>query len=402
MTDPTEREGQVAELGTTSGGQWIRRAGLAVFSTWLGLWIAAVIRNPNTLTPRDWVAFDRAADLVRAGMPDVVYSSAALTDLHFLYPPFALYLFAGLAWLPPMASYIALVVVMSGCLAAGLYSLMRAIETPRSCYGVVVAVTLASGAWIGTVVAGQISPIYVFAFAAGLLAWRLGRPFLAGLSLALLWLKPNLGLVVLGVLLIGRRWRVVVGMLAGLAGFVVASLPLGPSLWVEFVDASRTMTALIQTPSVRIERHIGVLALLAGGWPEGAGHGALRVIWIASIVPLGLALLEAWWRAPRSEPARLVAVTVLLIVAGNPYMYFYDALILVIPAAVWYVSRSTYASASRHRFCGVMLTIAFSWSYMLFFSALTLGVIGLAAYAWAAVELIDLRVGRLEPPPTPA
>ena len=46
---------------------------------------------------------------------------------------------------------------------------------------------------------------------------------------------------------------------------------------------------------------------------------------------------------------RVVGLGALLCVAANPRLYFYDALVLVVPAARWYLDRTTYMSRAMRR-----------------------------------------------------
>jgi hypothetical protein len=44
------------------------------------------------------------------------------------------------------------------------------------------------------------------------------------------------------------------------------------------------------------------------------------------------------WRAP-GTPLRHLGIGVLLAIAANPYVFFYDGLILAVPATVWWTER---------------------------------------------------------------
>jgi hypothetical protein len=160
------------------------------------------------------------------------------------------------------------------------------------------------------------------------------RPFVAGLLLGLLVVKPQLGLVLPLALLAGREWRAIAGAASSSAGLILLSiLVFGWAPYQAWLG------------------NAGLIASIASeglaGWHRMASvYGALRQIGLASgaawavhaIVALAAAGAACliWYRraALEARAGALAAATAL----ASPYLFVYDTLILVVPF-LWLVGR---------------------------------------------------------------
>lgn len=82
-----------------------------------------------------------------------------------------------------------------------------------------------SGPAYQTLTEGQWSFVMLHGCLGALAAGRRGHPWLAGVALTVLWLKPPLLLLVLVWLLLTRHWRVAWGMVGTVIAVTMATLP---------------------------------------------------------------------------------------------------------------------------------------------------------------------------------
>lgn len=158
------------------------------------------------------------------------------------------------------------------------------------------------------------------------------RPLLGGAVLGLLVIKPQLALLLPVALIAGREWRAIAGgAMSAAAAALLALLALGPSTYAAFLDILPLYTTAMgesrwpwnELASVFASaRHMGV--------PQAAALA------IHGVVAVGAALL-VWraWRKGLEERVPILAAATMLI---PPYLFTYDALLLVVPMA-WFARR---------------------------------------------------------------
>jgi len=132
------------------------------------------------------------------------------------------------------------------------------------------AVVLSGPPVIIALTLGNNSLIWTAGLILALSALARGRTVTAGLVIALLTVKPQLGILVPVALLAGNQWRAIVWACIGTLLVAAASTALmGLAYWRSFFDAMELMSGLMQTDLVRFERMMTwyALARLAG-----AGH----------------------------------------------------------------------------------------------------------------------------------
>lgn len=180
---------------------------------------------------------------------------------------------------------------------------------------------------------GQATPLIFGAFCAAVALAARGRPWPAGLVLSLIWIKPNLALVLPAVVALlvpglGRRL---------LAGFALGSLALfGVALAIlraDLLDWPRGILQLwraVQGPQPDIASLHSFYYPLLGGWVKMVG----LALACAALLAYG-----AW--AMRRSPSRPIAgVTLLLLwLCAIPYAHSFDA-ILLLPVVATLVGRT--------------------------------------------------------------
>lgn len=403
MSSVTQAAGATEEPGVDprpgAGSIWrtVSLIAAVVFVLTMALWLAAALAAPSVLE-RDWVAFDRAADRVAAGDWRGAYADSAGEQFPFLYPPYALWLVLPLSWLGRTGSYAAVLAVVLASMACAALAVRSLVPGGGARATAWLCGSLASGTFLHVVTTGQNTALYVAAVVVGTVQRRRGHARAAGAIWAVLLLKPNLAVVVLAFLVLRRDRRALEGF--GLAGAtaLAVTIPMGMAPWLGFVDALGVVGRLMSD----IDNWWGQVTLLAGLRvslePLGAGWLA-QPLWLAAMLPLGLACVATWWRA---EPAsaldelRLVGTVCLFTVVANPRLYFYDALLLVVPAAAWCLAQAGSGSSGgwARRGVGVGIGVVVAAGYGPFVGLRLSPLIGPVALGWLVVDLRQLRARR--------
>ena len=97
------------------------------------------------------------------------------------------------------------------------------------------------------------------------------------------------------------------------------------------------------------------------------------------------------WRAP-GTPLRHLGIAVLLTVSASPYLFFYDALVLAIPATVWWAERDRWAR-TPWLIVGALLALTwcseqwlYSWSWFASAAGIfwrpPVSIVGVTAAVW--------------------
>jgi hypothetical protein len=147
--------------------------------------------------------------------------------LPFVYPPFLAPPFRPLARLPFARSFAAWLLVSLGVYAASVALMLRGLEGlsgPERRTAWLLALSFepfAMECWLG----GQLSGLGCLAIASSLALRKANRPVLAGVALSALLYKPTLPLLLIPLLVVGRRWRMILGFAVG--GVVLGLISLG-------------------------------------------------------------------------------------------------------------------------------------------------------------------------------
>ena len=244
-------------------------------------------------------------------------TAAVGKPLPYLNPPELAWLVTPLSYLPyTLAGWI-----WTGLLAAALgltcYLVAPGRGLVRVIHGVGAAAVLP--VFVG-ILFGQVSLVVVVAVA---IAWWLlstGRPWLAGLALSALILKPQIAFLVPLALLLSGYWRLVIAWLA-------VSVTLG-------------VITLLAT-GTEVFHHIAQSLHAVSGVPGPIQSSLIRqlpfplaVIGIVLVLGVSAFIL---WRGRGSGPSLPIAVGLISSLLVSPYVNFYDLSALVL--AAWLILR---------------------------------------------------------------
>lgn len=341
--------------------RWIRRIALVIAGVLVFMLIAWVLDDPVENLSTDWTAFDNAADRVLAGEDVYRPYDATSEPLPYLYPPFALWLALPLGIFGFTASFVFSALLSAGCLVFGLVWMSRA-ETGTADRSRIaerttaLIVGLGSGAAITSTLIGQYSGVYALAIGGAARAYSTDRRTLAGVFLALLWLKPNLAIAVPVVVVWSRSWVVLRGFAIASAGIFVSSVPFGLDQWNGFSSNVQMMAELQETGVVPFRKMVTILGSAQTLLDVNTTEPGLIVFWLGSTGLLGIAVLQLWRREALEEsPMRAFGALALFVVAANPRLYFYDATLVVVGSLGIWLSSTRFGGATARRFLAVLM-----------------------------------------------
>ncbi len=244
----------------------------------------------------------------------------------FFYPPATGLVYAPLGALPlPVAAGVhAVLVLVAGALAA--VGLGRLLGGPSLLVRALLIFTFPS--FFFGFALGQNGVFALLALVCGGLLWKGGRPFLAGLLLGLLALKPGWWLAVALVApLATRSGRLMGGMVLGAFLLVVLGISaLGPGSSLHYLDISRSLAGLHRLPDYPLHLQHDLLGL--GRRLLGPDRGSI-LGWGAA----GVLVLLTAWRARHLSPGRAWALVCLAVTLVNPHVHHYDLLPALVGAA---------------------------------------------------------------------
>lgn len=302
--------------------------GYAIVFVIIMVWTWAIIFAEQKAS--DFLSYWAAAWLAVEAAPALAYDVAVhravelgVADpeglLPFPYPPPFLLILLPLGLIPywlAFASWIAATLALYLLVSRGVAPLAYRLAHPQA---------------LANALIGQNGFLTTAIFVAGMRALD-RRPLLGGAILGVLVIKPQLALVLPIALLAGRELRAIAGAAASsIALLLLALLALGPEAYRGFFEILLRFTQAMaasrwpwnELASVfAFARHLGVPQL-----PALAIHG---------IVALGATALV--WRAWSSKSEARVPVLAAATLLVPPYMFTYDALLLIVPMG-WLIMR---------------------------------------------------------------
>lgn len=301
---------------------------------WIYLEISGNFAAPHSL---DFISFWGAAKFALAGTPEFAYHSEALHALQEQAATFA----PNTAMPFPYAPAFLLLVLPFGALPYPFAMALWSFST-----FVIYAFTAHRFAPQSQWLLMSFPPIFVIAvlgqngfvtaslFLGGLLLLHREKKFAAGLILGCLIIKPQLALMLPVAMLVGREWRVIGGaVVSATAVLLVGLVGFGPATSSAWVEQMPLFVEIAQEGLTGWHKLVSVYATLRhAGLPDSvafAVHCAIALV--------AAALVARVWRSdaqPNAKAAVLSAATML----ASPYVYLYDALVLI-PAFVWLVQR---------------------------------------------------------------
>jgi len=274
----------------------------------------------------DFYVYYLAAQLGRAHGWAAIYDPAVFLPpvtaavgkpLPYLNPPELAWLVTPLSYLPyALAGWI-----WTGLLAAAFGLVWYLVAPGRGLVRVIHGVGAAAllPVFVG-VLFGQVSLVVVAAVA---ISWWLlssGRPWLAGLALSALILKPQVAFLVPVTLLLSGYWRVVLAWL-------VVSVPLA------VITLLATGTEVLHHISASLRAVSGVAGPIQSSLLRQLPL-PLAIIGIVLVLAISTIIL---WRSRGSGPSLPIAVGLITSLLVSPYVNFYDLSALVL--AGWLILR---------------------------------------------------------------
>ena len=320
---------------------WVRRFVIVTAGVIVLMLVDWVMCDPQGNLHTDWTAFDLAADRLLSGEEVYRPYSAESEPLPYLYPPFVLPLALPLAGFGFYGSYAISALGTFVAFVGGMLVFAR-IEQRSADKTTGLIAAIVSGAVISATLIGQYSGLYVAFFGVGGLLLARGRQALAGVVLALLWMKPNIAVVVPVALLWSRQWRCFAGFAGCTAALVGTSVVLVPDQWRGFLSNAQMMAELQQQDVVPFEKMVSVLGGAHAIFGFSSGSPVAASLFMVVALVLGIAVLQLWTPAAlRESPIRAFGALALFAVAANPRIYFYDATLVAMGMFGLWVSAQT-------------------------------------------------------------
>lgn len=289
----------------------------------------------------DFLSFHAAARLALDGNP----AGPWLRDVHaamqtaiqgreggryfaFFYPPVFLLICLPFGLLPVLPAYLAwMAATGAACLAA-----LRAWTAERG-WAFAILVLLAPASLLNILHGQNAFLSTALLAAAGALLDR--RPALAGLAFATLAFKPQLGILVVPVLLAGRRWTAIGAACAGgFAWGLAAWAAFGTEAWRAFLARMPEAGEVLASGALATWK---VLSLYASARSLGAPEAVATLVQAAATLATVAAVVRAVWRGTDGR------ATVALVAAGaplvTPFVLVYDFVVLLVPT-LWIATQA--------------------------------------------------------------
>ena len=323
---------QAAEMGsaapTDSRSRLLRTAAIGFALLFVGIGLLALSWNGRKNFLSDYLSFWAAGHFALGGEAQLAYDigrhrafQEALVgpldgNMPFPYPPPFLFVVAPFSVAPYVPAFALWVAA-----TALLYWRAARAYAPAP-------IVMAQPAVLMTYLLGQSAFVVAAILLAGLR--RLSdRPFVAGLILGLMVIKPQLALLLPVAVLAGRRWSAILGALLSAGGALLAAwAAFGTATYRGFLKLMPIYTGWLQ----------------GNGWPwdefatpyafvryfDGSLSAAMALQ--LAFAALAVALTALAWAQDWREKVPVLAAATLLV---SPYLLTYDSLLLLVPMAWW-------------------------------------------------------------------
>lgn len=278
----------------------------------------------------DFVAFWAAAKLALAGEaisafdPQTLVAAQSLApdgawDTYFWqYPPGFHLLIAPLGLLGFSAAF-----AVFSAVAIGLYILALGGWARPVPGGLALAVAAPPVAFV--LVTGNASLLWAAALLCALSLLARGRPRGAGAMIALLTLKPQLGLLIPVALIAGRHWRALLWAAAATAAVVAV---FGVGYWTEFFRAMARTTGLFEVHGANA---VTMITWYAFARQFGAGHETALAVQMLSLAAAAGAVGLLWSRRGVAMDLKIAGLCLATLIS-TPYAYQYELVLAVVAA----------------------------------------------------------------------
>ncbi len=300
------------------------------------------------LTGRTERLYDQAVQ--RAAERDLMPEGSGDVFVPFAYPPQFALPFALLAALPYRLAFVVHFAAMAVLLFLAVRIACRDLSWAAPYTVAVFCAAILFYPLLRALLGGQNTPLSLCLFAAAWSLERRGRPVPAGLCLAALCFKPQLGLGLLALYALAGRTRMALSACLGLAAILAGNTavfgPSWPAAWLGYADwVVRTSLGMEGEMAVSFP---GVVRHLLAAWPR-AGLAAGLVAACAVLACLGVTF---WRRRGRPLDLACLGLAAAGLLLAAPHAYFYDAGLLFFPALALLDARLRHAASIV---CGLWL-----------------------------------------------
>ena len=297
----------------------------------------------------DFAGFFVAAQILDRGEPARLYDRALHDEMYhellpnlepgdsipYVHPPFVAGLLRPLTRIPFEPAVAIWLTISASLYGIGIWLLLLTMpELCREHSGIVLLIALSfepflMECWLG----GQLSAVGFFSYALAWFALSRNRPIASGMALGLSFYKPTLLLLTLPMLVLGRRWWMLLGMT--ITGVLLAGLSLAFVGWETSVGYLDVLLSFRKSTSggglgILTWKYVDLnnsLRLLCGGKSPIATVAFI----VLSIVPF-VWLARCWWCWPRLEANHrqwLWGATLAWLPVLNLYVGIYDSIFVV-------------------------------------------------------------------------
>lgn len=269
-------------------------------------WAAARL----ALADQALTAFDPPALLAASQLPDT-----SSKDLLWLYPPHFLAAIAPLGALPYWAAWS--VFVLISATALGLAARAPARPLPGGWRLIVVSPLLLMAVY-GL---GQTSVLWTAGLIAALWSMRHGQSATAGFWLALLTIKPQLGLLIPVALIAERRWATIAWATGfSIVAILIATLMFGAAYWLHFLAGVADINVRLESGALTVARQVSFYGLA-----RNIGFDHDTATWLHWPAVLAVAFAVAWvWRRDAIGADLKAATLCAVIPLASHYAYYYE------------------------------------------------------------------------------
>jgi hypothetical protein len=297
-----------------------------------------------------------------------------------VYPPQVAKALSPLAALPYFAAYLVWVGVTAGLYAGCVRLMARATPAFRPWPWQVAAIAAANPALWFVALHGQFSVVPLLALVGAWYALERRRPWLAGLALGILGVKPSLFVPAVALCVFAGEWRLAAGAVLGAASHYLAIVPWGGTVSLErYVGVTLT---LLRSPDL-VASNPPLMHSLRTFWsawlPGGLATAAYGLSSVATLVYAAVA-----WRRMGTSLER-IGLLGLVVVLVSPHLFSYDLLLLT-PLIVASAAILTDSPARRLRRWTIASYLAPLWGLPVAAAGAQLSTLALVAWMRAAVN----------------
>jgi alpha-1,2-mannosyltransferase len=288
----------------------------------------------------DLPTFWAAGDIVRSGDGDRLYdldrqfeAQAGFWEreemlLLYVYPPVLAVPYVPLSAVDYRLAYLVHTAAMFGVLVltVRLASDLIPLLADHRARGVALTASLLFlPMFVGSML-GQVTALFLLALTATWWGLAMRRDLVAALGMALLMLKPQYGVPVLGLVFLARRWRALGLAVVGLAVLWLASIVVsGPTWHTGWYRLVRNLSTL-DTGS-NLSNEVSILGLAEVVF--GAGSSVAFAIWMVATAAIVTTVLWRLRQRPPLDPHALALVPPMLLLIA-PHALYYDAALLLL------------------------------------------------------------------------